>query len=142
VVGYKYHFQYINGNNLYEPIETEIIHCDFYGGLLSDENNRTLKITFNLELSNRTNATNRTKIDTLGGQYPIFTQNAKLKYHTYSITGRISTEDSGELFLPKQNLFGTEYYSYRYDPPKPISEPGIDTHYTEGNCQKIDPSQD
>jgi hypothetical protein len=70
----------------------------------------------------------------LGGQYPIFTQNAKLKYHTYSISGRISTEDSGELFLPKQEIFGEEYYNYRYNPATKAP------HTAE--CQSIKPNND
>jgi hypothetical protein len=117
MVGYRYQLQHINGNAIYAPkyIEVnDIIHCDFYGALLSDKDNM-LKISFNFELSNRTNAVNRTKTDTLGGQYPIFTQNSKLKYHTYSISGRISSEDDGEFFLPKEEVFGNEYYNYRYN---------------------------
>ena len=118
LTGYRYQIQYITNSEMYPPVYVEnndIIHCDFYGNLFSDSK-KTLKISFNFQLTNQTNAVNRTKIDTLGGQYPLFVQNAKLKYHTYTISGRISTEDDGELFLPKQEVFGNKYYNYRYNP--------------------------
>lgn len=140
MVGYRYQLQIVSnsGDIVYRPLETEIIHCDFYGGLFSDKNKR-LNISFDFQLSNVTNAMNRTKIDTLGGQYPLFTQNAKLKYHTYNITGRISTEDNGELFLPKEEVFGSisdenSYYNYRYNPSV------ISPHTAE--CMTINPHQD
>jgi len=142
MTGYQYQLQYMNNDGiLYNPIykensaeESAIVHCDFYGGLFLD-NEKTLRITFNFQPSNRANAINRTKVDTLGGQYPLFTQNSRLKYHTYSISGRISTEDNGELFLPKTEIFGDEYYNYRY-PTKNILSP----HTSE--CQSIKPNND
>lgn len=118
MTGYRYQLQYSTGTQVYRPIYIEddsIIHCDFYGALFSDSE-KMLRISFNFQPTNRTNAMSRSKTDTLGGQYPVFTQNAKLKYHTYSISGRISSEDNGELFLAKEDIFGDEYYSYRYDP--------------------------
>lgn len=118
LTGYRYQLQYITDTEIYSPIYIEnndILHCDFYGGLFSDKDKK-LNISFNFQITNRTNATNRAKTDTLGGQYPIFTQNSKLKYHTYTISGRISSEDNGELFLPKEETFGNEYYQYRYNP--------------------------
>lgn len=122
MTGYRYQLQrYTKDNNnnvtMYKPQyieDDDILHCDFYGGLFWD-GKKTLKVSFNFQPSNRANAMNRTKTDTLGGQYPIFTQNPKLKYHTYNITGRISTEDNGELFLSKEEVFGLEYYNYRYN---------------------------
>ena len=118
MTGYRYQIQYITNDNIaYSPVyieDNDILSCNFYGGLFSD-NEKMLKISFNFQLSNRANAVNRFKVDTLGGQYPLFTQNSKLKYHTYSISGRISTEDNGELFLSKQEIFGLEYYNKRYN---------------------------
>lgn len=153
MTGYRYQLQYINGNTMYAPQRTEIIHCDFYGGLFSDSDGKILKISFNFEPSNRINASNRTKTDTLGGKYPVFTQNPKLKYHTYNISGRISTEDNGELFLSKEELFGlatdlNSYYTYRYNPtitPSTISSKilninTLNPHNAE--CQGIKPNQD
>lgn len=123
MTGYRYQIQRIDGDNLYSPVNIDngdILHCDFYGGLLSDIN-KTLKISFNFQISTISNAINRTKVDTLGGRYPIFTQNSKLKYHTYSIGGKISSEDDGDLFLSKIDVFGPEYYGQRYpsSAPKP-----------------------
>lgn len=137
MTGYRYQLQYINGNIIYSPVYVEnddIIHCDFYGCLFSDKENM-LRISFDFQLSNRANAVNRSKTDTLGGQYPVFTQNSKLKYHTYSISGRISTEDNGELFLPKQVVFGAEYYEYRYN-----SGVAVSPHTAE--CQSIKSGND
>ena len=136
MTGYRYQLQRIDENVIYAPqyIETnDIIHCDYYGGLFSDKD-KLLKVSFDFQLTNRSNATNRTKTDTLGGQYPVFTQNSKLKYHTYSISGRISTEDGGEFFLPKEEIFGSEYYNYRYNPT--VSSP----HNAE--CQSVKPNND
>lgn len=136
MTGYRYQLQRIDGNIIYAPkyVETnDIIHCDYYGGLFSDKD-KLLKVSFDFQLTNRSNATNRAKIDTLGGQYPVFTQNSKLKYHTYSISGRISTEDGGEFFLPKEEVFGNEYYNYRYNPT--VSSP----HNAE--CQSVKPNND
>lgn len=139
MVGYRYQLQIVTNQEpaiIYEPIRTDILHCDFYGGILSDKNKK-LSINFNFQPSNRANAVNRTKIDTLGGQYPIFTQNSKLKYHTYNITGRISTEDNGELFLSKQELFGDDFYNYRYEYTSTGNE---DVHNNE--CQTVRPNAD
>ena len=136
MTGYRYQLQYINGDTIHRPLyieDNDILHCDFYGGLFSDKD-KALKISFDFQISNRSNAVNRTKIDTLGGQYPIFTQNAKLKYKTYAISGRISAEDAGETFLPKISTFGPEYYNYRYNPT-------VKTPHTK-QCQTIKPSQD
>lgn len=139
MTGYRYQLQYMTNLDVYAPIYIEnndIIHCDFYGGLFSDKE-KVLRIMFNFQVSNRANAANRSKVDTLGGQYPLFTQNAKLKYHTYSISGRISTEDNGELFLSKQDILGNEYYNYRYTY---TSQNNDDPHTTE--CKTIKPNQD
>lgn len=137
MTGYRYQLQHITNDQTYAPIYVEnqddIIHCDFYGGLFS-EKDKMLKLTFDFQVSNRSNAINRSKTDTLGGQYPIFTQNSKLKYHTYNITGRISTEDGGESFLPKQTVFGDKYYNYRYN----ISEP-TDTSILGGSSGSLVP---
>jgi hypothetical protein len=70
----------------------------------------------------------------LGGQYPIFTQNSKLKYHTYSIGGKISSEDDGDLFLSKRDIFGPEYYEQRY--PSSVPEPH------DAECRQIKPNND
>ena len=123
----------MTNNIIYEPIYTNIVHCDFYNASLSDID-KTLVLTFNFQPSNRANASNRAKTDTLGGQYPMFTQNGKLKYHTYSISGRISTEDNGELFLPREEIFGTTYYNYRYNPT--VTSP----HTAE--CQRVSSHDD
>ena len=127
ITGYRYQLQYMTDTEIYRPTFVEdnsILHCDFYGGLFSD-NNKTLKLSFDFQVSNRSNAVNRTKTDTLGGQYPIFTQNSKLKYHTYTISGRISSEDDGELFLPKEEIFGSEYFNSRYNNGNNITDTSI-----------------
>lgn len=139
MTGYRYQLQYMTDLDVYAPIYIEnndIIHCDFYGGLFSDKE-KILRIMFNFQISNRTNAANRSKIDTLGGQYPLFTQNAKLKYHIYNISGRISTEDNGELFLSKQDILGNEYYNYRYTY---TLQNNNDPHTAE--CKAVKPNQD
>ena len=136
MTGYRYQLQYMTDTENYSPVyvdSNDILHCDFYGSLFSD-GDKTLKVTFNFQPTSRGNALNRTKTDTLGGQYPIFTQNSKLKYHTYSISGRISSEDGGELFLPKEEIFGDEYYDYRYNPET--------TSPHNAECQSIRPNND
>lgn len=136
LTGYRYQIQYMNNDEIYRPVYVEdddILHCDFYGMLLSDKE-KTLRITFDFQVTNRSNAVNRTKVDTLGGRYPMFTQNARLKYHTYTISGRISTEDNGELFLSKSEAMNQEYYNYRYNPET------ISPHNAQ--CQGIKPNDD
>lgn len=150
MTGYRYQIQYVVEDETYKPLyvdSSSIMHCDFYGGLLSD-GEKTLSITFNLQLANRANAINKTKVDTLGGQYPIFTKNSKLKYHTYGISGTISSEDGGETFLPKQQLFGAEYYRQRYNPT--VSPSTVHNHFFNTNkptphtsqCDAIKPHND
>jgi hypothetical protein len=116
MTGYQYQVQYMDEEKkLSAPVRTqEIYSTDFYGALISRKDKK-LKISFNLQLTNVSNPTIRTKTDTLGGRYPLFTQNAKLKYHTFSISGRISSQDDeAELFIKREEELGIDFYNYYY----------------------------
>ena len=115
MIGYKYQIQYINDDTIQAPIITDIQCCEFFGALLSYQNT-LLRLEFDFQVTGISNATRRTKVDTIGGRYPRFTQNSRLKYKTYSISGRISAEDNGDLFLTRKDMIGNdEFYKYRYD---------------------------
>lgn len=63
--------------------------CDFEDILLSDSK-RQLKIRFNPKISSFKNTIQETKQDTIGGAYPIFFRNGRLKYKEFQISGLIS----------------------------------------------------
>ena len=129
--GYKYQVQYIDDDTIYKPIlaNGEIISCDFYGILLSRQE-KMVKLAFDGQITQVSNATRRTKVDTLGGRYPRFTQNGRLNYRTYSISGKISSQDitnavqqltidesinnSANTFMTRKDAVGEEYYNQRY----------------------------
>lgn len=130
LAGYKYQIQYLTADGrAYAPIVTDIVCSDFYGILLSYQD-KMVKLSFDGQITNISNATRRTKVDTLGGQYPKFTQNGKLNYRTYSISGKISTQDitdaaealsideqinnTANTFLTRKDAIGSEYYNIRY----------------------------
>lgn len=114
MIGYKYQIQYMNDDMIQAPIITDIQCCEFFGALLGYQDT-LLRLEFDFQVTGISNAARRTKVDTIGGRYPKFTQNSRLKYRTYTISGRISAEDNGDLFLTKKNMIGNdEFYNYRY----------------------------
>lgn len=63
--------------------------CDFEDIFLSD-GQRQLRIRFNPKVSSFKSTIQETKQDTIGGTYPIFFRNSRLKYKEFQISGLVS----------------------------------------------------
>lgn len=85
---------------------------DFYDGILYRDG-KQISIRYNYKISAVTPNVNRTKMDTIGGKYPKFVENAAMNYKQYSISGLISTqEDEENLFLSKEDFYGDMASAY------------------------------
>lgn len=93
LVNYKYSCQYLTTSGLWsKTVRTdEIVYPDFYDILISQKD-RQLAIRYNAQITSMTPVVNRVKIDTLGGKYPKFAENARMHYKQFQITGTISAE--------------------------------------------------
>lgn len=93
LVNYKYSCQYLTLGGLWsKTIKTnEIVYPDFYDALIL-RGNRQLALRYNTQITNLTPVVGRVKIDTLGGKYPRFAENAKMHYKQFQISGLISAE--------------------------------------------------
>ena len=82
------------------------IYPDFYDALLYRDG-RQIGIRYNYKVSSVKPVVNRAKMDTIGGKYPKFVENAAMNYRQFSISGLISTqEDEEQMFLTKEEAFG------------------------------------
>ena len=112
---YKYCVQYyIPGSGLTAPVfyvtddGTETIFPQFYDLLFSRQEIQ-VPIRFNPAISSYKKNVARTKIDTLGGRYPKFAENAIMNYRQYSISGTISANmDDMKTFIKKSDYFSEE----------------------------------
>ena len=108
---YQYSAQLCTINSMNEEVWGEIfysnkVYLKFYEMLFMRQN-RQIAIRYNGQVSSWKPTVNRQKIDTLGGRYPKFVENAAMNYRTYSISGVISAEeDFNRKFL---NEFDGEY---------------------------------
>ena len=111
LVWYKYSYQYQNAQGTYFPAqETKLFFADFESSSLI-QGDRQLNLLYNCSLSNYKQASSRTKVDTLGGQYPLFSENAILNYKQFSLSGTISSEsDFNQIFLKKEQYFKSETF--------------------------------
>lgn len=93
LVNYKYSCQYLTTSGLWSRTvkTTEIVYPDFYDSLIL-RGDKQLAIRYNAQISNMTPVVNRVKVDTLGGKYPRFMQNARMHYKQFQITGMITAE--------------------------------------------------
>lgn len=110
---YRYYVQLENTvGGLTRTYYSEKFFPDFYDAIISRKDQQ-IKITFNYSLTNMKPVVNRQKLDTLGGRYPKFVENAAMNYKQFSISGLISTqEDEASLFMSKREYFGNEYDNY------------------------------
>lgn len=113
-IWYRYYCQLENSTGAMTPMYySSKIFPDFYNAILS-RGNKQFATIFNYTISNYKPVVNRQKMDTLGGKYPKFAENAAMNYRQFSISGLISTqEDEDNLFLDKEEYFGDEYNNYR-----------------------------
>ena len=112
LVRYKYSCQYLTqkGSWTKTVFTDEIVYPDFYDILIS-RGEKQLAIRYNEQISTLTPVVNRIKIDTLGGKYPKFAENAKLGYKQFTLTGLIIAEsDYNRCFLND-----LEYYDQMKD---------------------------
>ena len=91
--------------------ESSIIYPQFYEMLLMRQN-KQIAIRYNGQVSSWKPTVNRQKIDTLGGKYPKFVENAAMNYKTYSISGLITAEkDFNRKFLNEYDDENVQYYN-------------------------------
>lgn len=101
LVQYKYSCQFLSvkGNWSNTAFTPEIVYPDFHDILLT-RGDKQLAIRYNAQIASMTPVVNRVKIDTLGGRYPKFAENAKLHYKQFQLTGLIVAEsDYNRKFL-------------------------------------------
>ena len=115
LVGYRYSVQYQTLNNAWTTLRySQEIYPNFHN-ILIKRGNKQLAIRYNAQISSMTPVKTRVKIDTLGGKYPKFAENANLNYKQFTISGLISAEsDFNRTFL---NELATKYEGdlIRYD---------------------------
>lgn len=92
--------------------ENDSIFPQFYDAIIS-RGDKQLRLQYNYKISSMKSVVNRSKIDTLGGKYPKFAENAQMNYKQFSISGLISAQaDENRLFLEEADYFGEQYNSY------------------------------
>lgn len=105
LVQYQYSAQYQLSTNAFTAIEKsqDIIYPNFYDMLLSRDG-RQLAIRYKEQVSSLKPIVNRQKVDTLGGKYPKFVENAQMNYKQFSVSGLIDAEsDFNRKFLDDRN---------------------------------------
>lgn len=113
-VWYRYSIQFENNMGaLSQVYYTNIIFPKFYDAFIS-RLDRQLDVRYDFKVTSVKPVVNRAKIDTLGGKYPKFAENAVLNYKQFSITGLISAEaDYHQVFMTKAGYFKDSYNNYR-----------------------------
>lgn len=100
--GVTYYYGAVSGNtfsSVYNPVEAYFEHM-----FLSDAE-KQLCIKFNPKVSTFKNTIMESKVDTIGGKYPIFFRNGNVDYKEFSISGLISYQmDEAEKFMVKEEL--------------------------------------
>ena len=87
--------------------QSGIVMRDFEYSYLLGENNQQLKLMFNNTMQNYKIQLMESKIETIGGKYPIVTRNAALNYRVFPINGLISFwMDENHLFCDKKVIYG------------------------------------
>ena len=114
LIWYRYSVQMANiKGGLTSAYRSEKVFPDFYDMILSRGESQ-LRVQYNYQISSFKPVVNRTKIDTLGGKYPRFAENAQMNYKQFSITGLISSQmDENKLFMEQQEYFGSDYNNYQ-----------------------------
>lgn len=113
LVWYRYSVQLENSRGAFTQVyRSQKFLPDFYDAIFS-RNKQQLRLQYNYSVSSYKPVVNRSKIDTLGGRYPKFVENAILNYKQFSISGSISaTNDVNQKFLEQREYFGEEYNNF------------------------------
>jgi hypothetical protein len=114
LVWYRYSLQLENSAGAFTKLlRTAKFLPNFYDAVLS-RGSQQLAIRYDFNISNLKPVVNRSKIDTLGGRYPKFAENAILNYKQFNISGYISSEaDFNQKFLDKSSYYGDNYLNYQ-----------------------------
>ena len=114
LVWYRYSIQMENSvGGLTRVYRSDVFMPEFYDAILS-RGEQQFKIQYNYSISSFKPVVNRAKVDTLGGRFPKFAENAILNYKQFSISGLISSEaDAHQKFLNKRNYFDDNYQRYQ-----------------------------
>ena len=112
-IWYRYSVQLQNTAGAMTPIRmSDILFPDFYTAILS-RGDKQIGILYNYQISSYKPVVNRQKMDTIGGKYPKFAENAAMNYIQFSITGMISAqEDENKLFMNEEDYYGSMYQNY------------------------------
>lgn len=113
LIWYRYSVQLENSKGVLTPVyRSDKFFPDFYDAIFS-KLDQQLKIRYNYKVSSFKPVVNRAKIDTLGGRFPKFAENAILDYKQFSISGTLSAmNDSNQKFLNQRNYFGNDYENF------------------------------
>lgn len=101
LIQYKYSAQYQLTTEAWTLMKKspDIVYPNFYDMLLSRDG-KQLAIRYKESISSLKPVVNRQKVDTLGGKYPKFVENAQMNYKQFSISGLIDAEsDYNRKFL-------------------------------------------
>lgn len=113
-VWYKYGVQSIDGmgnRGVLNQASNPIMRNFEYSYLLG-ENNQQLKLMFNNTMPSYKIQLMESKVETIGGEYPIITRNAALNYRIFPINGLISFwMDENKLFTDKLKIYGSDVAS-------------------------------
>ena len=103
---YQYSTTTVDAGIRDNTIKSEIVINHFYDAFLVADN-KQLKIEFDNKMSSFKTITLESKVDTLGGKYPIIRRNGDVSYRTFPITGTISYHmDEGEELVKREGLYG------------------------------------
>lgn len=98
----------------YDPIMIEYEDIFLVGEKENSETPRQLKIEYNPDISSFKYVTLNSKLETLGGKYPLIRRNSDVKYREFSFAGLISIEsDTNKLFATDNDLYGN--YSHLFN---------------------------
>lgn len=109
-VWYKYSAQLQNSlGTISQPYDSTVVFPNFYDVVMS-RGDKQLSLSYNCTVSNLKPVVNRQKVETLGGKYPKFAENAALDYRQFSVSALISSESDVEhTFLNKKDYYGSSY---------------------------------
>lgn len=113
---YRYAVQYELPKGMWTKIYySNVIYPKFYEMLL-ERQNRQIAIRYNGQITSWKPVVNRQKVDTLGGKYPKFVENAQMNYKQFSVQGLIAAEeDFNRKFLNEfQGKWNQDSQEYEY----------------------------
>lgn len=104
------------------PIMTEFESIYLYGR--DDDKYKQLNIRFNPQVTNFKHNISESKIDTIGGKYPIIRRNGNMDYRSFNISGTIAHQmDEDNLFTSRSIIYGDWLENYdEYNADNSITE--------------------